>query len=89
LSGSTFGVDFGEIMGFVRGKKSNASAAPRMAMPADTTSAMSMPCTKAETELAERLDEAISDIDDTIGQFRSSIFELGSDESGIRASFRW
>jgi signal transduction histidine kinase len=38
------------------------------------------------TGLTERLDSAISDIDDTIRQIRSSIFELGSTEPGVRAS---
>jgi signal transduction histidine kinase len=40
----------------------------------------------AAPELAERLERAVSDIDDTIRQVRSSIFELGSEESGVRAS---
>jgi signal transduction histidine kinase len=40
----------------------------------------------ASTELAEGLDQAISDIDDTIRQVRASIFELGSSQPGVRAS---
>lgn len=40
----------------------------------------------AATGLTERLDMAISDIDDTIRQVRASIFELGSTQPGVRAS---
>jgi signal transduction histidine kinase len=40
----------------------------------------------AATGLTERLDTAISDIDDTIRQIRSSIFELASTQVGLRAS---
>ena len=49
-------------------------------------SLQSMSGAAASTELAEGLDTAISNIDDTIHQVRSSIFELGSEESGVRAS---
>jgi signal transduction histidine kinase len=40
----------------------------------------------AATGLTEVLDTAISDLDDTIRQIRSSIFELASTQPGVRAS---
>jgi signal transduction histidine kinase len=49
-------------------------------------SLQSMAGAAAGTGMAERLAMAISDIDDTIRQVRASIFELGPDTPGVRAS---
>jgi signal transduction histidine kinase len=49
-------------------------------------SLQSMVAGAASTALADRLQAVISDIDDTIRQVRSSIFELGSTGIGVRAT---
>jgi signal transduction histidine kinase len=49
-------------------------------------SLQSMASAAEQTGLADRLAAAISDIDDTIRQVRTSIFELGSPGAGVRAS---
>jgi signal transduction histidine kinase len=49
-------------------------------------SLQSMAAAAEHTGLADRLAAAISDIDDTIRQVRTSIFELGSPGDGVRAS---
>jgi signal transduction histidine kinase len=49
-------------------------------------SLQSMASAAEETGLADRLQTAILDIDDTIRQVRTSIFELGSTGDGVRGS---
>ena len=49
-------------------------------------SLQSMALASEQTGLADRLQTAISDIDDTIRQVRTSIFELGSTRDGVRGS---